>query len=249
VPQTFLIIDGIDECDLKERKAMLNFFTSTITSGDIQPGKLRALFISQELGDIKTALHMADPVRLMKDHSELDIKNFAVKWALKIQKQFKLMPDPAREAIVKLVCDGADGMFLFARLVLENLHDQENLENVYRELHPDTFPKGFDQAYVRRIHNYIWLTTRRYARIVDRIFKNPSIVQRQTAQKLLGWITFSKRPMKWHEIQGATSIDIQQRVVNFEGRQMPDHIRDICGSLVEVLPGNRVQLVHTTARQ
>lgn len=90
---------------------------------------------------------------------------------------------------------------------------------------------------------------RRYARIVDRIFGNPNHVQRQIAQKLLGRITFSKRPMKWHEIQGATSIDIQQRVVNFAGRQMPDHIRDICGSLVEILPGNRVQLVHTTARQ
>jgi hypothetical protein len=90
---------------------------------------------------------------------------------------------------------------------------------------------------------------RRYARIVDRIFTNPSLVQRETAKKVLGWIAFSKRPLKWHEIQGATCIDLQQRVVNFEGRQMPGHIRDICGSLVEILPGDRVQLVHTTARQ
>jgi hypothetical protein len=58
------------------------------------------------------------------------------------------MPDPAREHIVKLVSDCADGMFLFAKLVLQNLHDQENLENVYRELRPDTFPEGFDEAHV-----------------------------------------------------------------------------------------------------
>src|SRR6266536_1666431 len=62
-----------------------------------------------------------------------------------------------------------------------------------------------------------------YARIVDSIFKNPNHAQRQTAQKLLGWITFSKRPMKLQEIQGAASISIPQRTVNFEGRQMPDH--------------------------
>lgn len=69
-----------------------------------------------------------------------------------------------------------------------------------------------------------------------------------TARKLIGWITFAKRPLKWHEIQGATSIDVERGLVNFEGRQLPDDVRDICGSLVEILPGDRVQLVHTTAR-
>jgi hypothetical protein len=148
VPQIFVIVDGIDECEPKERKAMLNFFTSTITSDDIALGKMRSLFISQQLSDIMAALHAADSIQLTKDHIELDIWNFAVKWAFEIQKKFNLMPDLMREYIVKLVCDGADGMFLFAKLVLQNLHDQENMDNVYKELRPDTFPEGFDQAYV-----------------------------------------------------------------------------------------------------
>jgi hypothetical protein len=154
-PQAFLIIDGIDECERKERNAILNFFTSAITSDDIKPGKLRGLFVSQELSHIKTALHMSESLQLTRDHSELDIRNFAIKWAARIQERFNRMPAPAREHIVKLVCDGADGMFLFARLVLQNLHDQENLENVYGELHPDTFPRGFDQAYVPRANSRI----------------------------------------------------------------------------------------------
>ncbi|KAE9372535.1 hypothetical protein N431DRAFT_536388 [Stipitochalara longipes BDJ] len=233
VPQTFLIIDGIDECEPKERKAILKFFASMITSDDIPQGKLRGLFISQELADIKSALHVADTVNLTRNHSEVDIKNFAVKWASKIQQRFRLMEDSAREYIIKLVSDGAEGMFLFARLVLENLHDQESLQNVYKELHPDTFPRGFDQA---------------YARIASRIFENPNLARRKTAQKLLGWISFSKRPLKWHEIQGATSIDTQDRNVNFGVRHMHDDVRDICGSLIDILPGNRVQLVHKTAR-
>jgi hypothetical protein len=89
----------------------------------------------------------------------------------------------------------------------------------------------------------------RYSRIVKRIYNNPSPVKQRTARKLLGWITVAKRPMKWHEIQGATSIDVKQSLVNFGGRQLPDHIRDICGSLIEILPGDRVQLVHTTAHR
>jgi hypothetical protein len=93
------------------------------------------------------------------------------------------------------------------------------------------------------------LTGHSYARIVSRIFENPNLEQRQTAQQLLGWITCAKRSLKWQEIQGAVSIDVKQRVVNFEGRQLPDHIREICGTLVDILPGNRIQLVHKTARQ
>ena len=68
-------------------------------------------------------------------------------------------------------------------------------------------------------------------------------------QQLLGWIICAKRPLKWQEIQGAISIDVEHGIVNFSGRQLPDHIREICGSLVEVLPGNRINLVHKTARQ
>lgn len=147
VPKVFLVIDGIDECEPKERKAILNFFTSMIDKDDAEPGQLRCIFASQELRDINSALHMTEILRLTKERNEFDIKNFVVMWAFKIQKKFGL-PHDARDHIIKLVYDGADGMFLFARLVVENLHDQKSSENVYGELHPDTFPTGFDQAYL-----------------------------------------------------------------------------------------------------
>ena len=90
---------------------------------------------------------------------------------------------------------------------------------------------------------------RSYKRIVTRIFENPNPAQRRTARQLLGWITCAKRSLKWQEIQGAMSINVEQRLVNFEGRQLPEDIREICGSLVDILSGNRIQLVHRTAKQ
>lgn len=238
VPKTFIIIDGIDECEPKERKVILEFFTSVINDDENERGKLRGLFVSQDLGDIRSALHTAEILRLTEEHSILDIQSYTVKWSRKIQGRFENsthpMPEEAREYIVRLVCEGAAGMFLFAKLVLENLFGQEHLEGIYKELTPEIFPHGFDQA---------------YARIVDRIFSNPNVTQQRTAKRLVGWITFAKRPLKWQEIQGATSIDIEQGIVNFRGRQLPDDIRNICGSLVEILPGDRVQLVHATARR
>jgi hypothetical protein len=58
------------------------------------------------------------------------------------------MPEQLKQQIVKMVCGGADGMFLFAKLVLDNLHGQDNLEDICNELHPNTFPHGFEQALV-----------------------------------------------------------------------------------------------------
>jgi hypothetical protein len=146
VPKTFIVIDGIDECEQKERRAILNFFVSAIN--DCEPGKIRGFFISQELHDIKTGLHNPETLLLNEDSSKTDIKNYAIRRAADIQERFKQMPDEVRDHIVQLVCDGHDGMFLFAKLVLENLYGQQNLEEVYMEMRPDTFPHGFEQAYV-----------------------------------------------------------------------------------------------------
>jgi hypothetical protein len=55
VPKIFIVIDGIDECEQKERRAILNFLVPAIN--DCEPGNIRGFFISQELNDIKTALH------------------------------------------------------------------------------------------------------------------------------------------------------------------------------------------------
>jgi hypothetical protein len=186
---------------------------------------------------------------LNEEHSKPDIEKYAIKRASDIQERFKLMSEEARDHIVQLVCEGSDGMFLFAKLVLENLYGQQKLEDVYKEMRPDVFPHGFDQAYVHRNYYSLFANLHSYARIVTRIYENPNPAQRQTARQLLGWITCAKRSLKWQEIQGATSIDVAQRFVNFEGRQLPDHIREICGSLVDISPGNRIQLVHKTARQ
>lgn len=37
-------------------------------------------------------------------------------------------------------------MFLYAKLILTNLHSQTSREKLYEELQPGTFPVGFEQA-------------------------------------------------------------------------------------------------------
>lgn len=87
-----------------------------------------------------------------------------------------------------------------------------------------------------------------YERIIVRIATIPNRSERVLAQKLLGWMVCAKRPFKWHEIQGAISTDTESQEISFNERRLRIHIRDLCGSLVDVLPGDRVELVHWTAK-
>ena len=55
--------------------------------------------------------------------------------------------------------------------------------------------------------------------------------------------------MKWYEIQGAVSIDLEQWTVDYDSRCLRIDAKDICGSLVEIHDGVTVDLVHLTAKQ
>lgn len=88
-----------------------------------------------------------------------------------------------------------------------------------------------------------------YSRIVARIYDNPNLRERDIAKKLIGLIVCAKRPLKWHEIQAVMSIDTDLCSIDFETRSLRASILDFCGSLIEILPGERVQIVHQSARR
>jgi len=89
----------------------------------------------------------------------------------------------------------------------------------------------------------------RYNRIISRIREDSNPEKVALARKVLGWMTIAKRPLKWHEIQGALSIDTGNGTAEFAQHRSPVHIRELCGSLINDLYGDRLELVHTSAIQ
>jgi hypothetical protein len=83
---------------------------------------------------------------------------------------------------------------------------------------------------------------------MSRIAENSSPSDWKIAHKLLGWMVCAKRALTWQEIQAAVSTDPVAQTINFDERMLRIHIRDLCGSLIQVLPGDRVELVHGTAK-
>lgn len=65
--------------------------------------------------------------------------------------------------------------------------------------------------------------------------------------RLLGWLVCAKRPLKWHEIQGMNSINLDERQVVFEHQRFIKSPKELLASLVELRPDGTLELVHSTA--
>lgn len=85
-----------------------------------------------------------------------------------------------------------------------------------------------------------------YGRILSRILDVDRPAS-QGALRLLAWLVCAFRPLKWHEIQCAVSIDPAAGKIDLDQRFVVGP-KDICGSLVEQHSDGSLQLVHTTAR-
>ncbi|KAF8247263.1 hypothetical protein K440DRAFT_601451 [Wilcoxina mikolae CBS 423.85] len=227
--KTYVIIDGLDECEKSERAKVLTWMSSVTTTDD--DSTVKVAVISTNEPDIKRKLSKFLKKKLEPEDVKEDLQIYLNSRVVELQEKFEL-PESTPEAIVRTILERANGMFLYAYLTVENLLSQPTKALFEHELQPHIFPTGLGQA---------------YDRIVRRIYNNPHQAQKLQAMSLLGWVVCARRPLTWNEIQGAASIDLEARKVDHEGRRIRDDINDLCGCLIEI-QSDIVQLVHTTAK-
>lgn len=232
--RTYIILDGLDECNREDRKEITSWFRDLIDSPSRTDfGSIRCLFISQDDGPGRKDLSMLPTLKIRGEDNRCDIELYANAWSKKIQEKFELQDDN-RDEIAGRIVTASGGMFLLAKLISRNLLDQTSQDSLDEELEPNVFPKEINQA---------------YSRIIKRIFNDHiSLPEKKDSLMLLGWLVCTKRPLKWHEIQGAKSIDIERRSVEMERRRFRVDSKDLCGSLVEIRGDGTVELVHLTAK-
>ncbi|KAK6857173.1 hypothetical protein PG995_007360 [Apiospora arundinis] len=244
-----IILDGLDECnhhsDGQEARRLLDWFTTDIIPGCSKDGaNIRLLCLGQRDGVVDAVLSHFPSICLDSSPLHLDdIRSFTAARASEITQKFWLEPEEEND-IVQKVASSSKSMFLYAKLVMDNLMAQGSAAELDEELNVK-FPKGLHEA---------------YERIAFRVFDNPkrSQAQREAASKIVKWLTCAVRPLRWREIQSFFCINPHQGVCNPRNRRVDD-CKCICGSFVEInqLASNMVyldgadpvvSLVHDTAR-
>ncbi|KIX07723.1 uncharacterized protein Z518_02377 [Rhinocladiella mackenziei CBS 650.93] len=230
----YVVIDGLDECENNEWCKIIDLFQKiTINAEKENYGKLRVMLVSQHLNQIQKALRNASCLSIEPSDNAGDIQDYTQQRARAIQTKFDLSDDDTAD-VVRRTCNGAQGMFLYARLVIDNLLDSDTKASFRKELTRD-FPDGLEEA---------------YGRILERLerYSGPGADPQkwETIKTILGWLVCARRPLKWSEIQCAHSIDFDHKTVDLESNQLRYHIRDKCGSLIEASSDEFVYFVHST---
>jgi hypothetical protein len=107
--KAYIVLDGLDECDPIEKKAIISWFQSVVAAiSDTELDSIRCLFISQDDGEIGKLLSKTPAIRIKPEDIRLDIQAYATIWSRKIQVKFDLSDDKG-EAILSTVVERANG--------------------------------------------------------------------------------------------------------------------------------------------
>ena len=95
---TYIIIDGIDECEEAEEKKMVAWFLTTLEKvTEDNAGAMRLLFISQRDKITESLLKRASVILLDSKCHQEDIQTYARHWSLQIQQKFGISEDSASQ--------------------------------------------------------------------------------------------------------------------------------------------------------
>lgn len=87
--RTYIVLDGLDECETKERRYITEFFRNTIEAlPTADMDSIRCLFVSQDDREARKDLSNIKSINICPSDTKHDIHSFVTVWRDKIEKKF-----------------------------------------------------------------------------------------------------------------------------------------------------------------
>ncbi|KAJ3542097.1 hypothetical protein NM208_g4030 [Fusarium decemcellulare] len=224
-----IVVDGLDEINEVERVHFLRQMLKV--SSDCN--EVRVLIGSRPEADIKALLEKTSKPIRVDNRNTASIHAFAMSQFREWSQSRYLSPEDSTEVaeLIGNLAHQAQGMFLYAHLVLKSLVFLHSVSEVKQDL--KVLPTSLHDA---------------YGRIFTRINEGlPNQSVRDKARKALGWIGYSPVPLTVRELDQALAIrigDLDQDVTGISGLSLDR----LCGPIVEEVDGE-LHLVHFTAKE
>ncbi|KAF5530924.1 nacht domain-containing protein [Fusarium mexicanum] len=223
---TYITIDGLDEIDDCTQQTFLHLLLGVLKSLP----NVKLLVSSRRVDRIERILKpvaMILPIDLKNSGCiETYVSHRGGEW---LDNSF-FDSDAHSEVrqLLKPLASKADGMFLYARIVLKDVEMLQDLDSIRDQL--SVLPEGLDEA---------------YERILQRIEKYPTAAQKQS-KKILSWIACSPVQITRHEMEQALIIQADQRRVPPVRSKL--NTLTLCGPLIEV-EDEYLKFVHFTVKE
>ncbi|KAI1173029.1 hypothetical protein F4777DRAFT_601066 [Nemania sp. FL0916] len=236
IPNCRIIIDGLDGCDPKEQKCIIEDLFQMV-SVNSKETNCKILISSRDVQqEISSALRRKrkgiSEVSLSEEHEALDyaiqsfverrLKDFIEdRVSLQVEQNFV-------EEILHLMITKANGMFLWAKLVLDSLFEVDSLRELHQAI--TSMPEELPELYTKILRD---LTKDCRA---DRVMK------------ILAWLAFARRPLKRHELLHGVTITAETPIPS-KWDVLDKRVIDRCKPLIEELPDGSIALMHFTVEE
>ncbi|RWA04497.1 hypothetical protein EKO27_g10608 [Xylaria grammica] len=230
-PTNYFVIDSLDECEAKDRRKILQILDATVKRS---PSKVKVLIASRDSleNEITGAFSQVTRLRMNAPEAASDLELFAHQTLSERMNMGQLAVGNivSFEAIRDAIVSGAQGMFLWVALEIDDVCSQVCEEDVLIALQnlPETLTEILSRALLRIL-----------------IQGNQHI-----AKEAFKWISVAKRPLLLDELQDALSIKLMS--LHSRAERRPENIQNLpawCANLVEIDEASKsVQFVHHTVR-
>lgn len=219
-----IILDGLDECPGVEREDILELCTDLVEDCSL-------LVFSRDLPDIATALHsvgtkaIVQELAVTRQDNQADIETYLREAVPDLN-----LDDTALEnMILQQLTDGARGMFLWVRLMIEHLAGQITPKEIVTSL--NDLPRDLNGV---------------YSRLLNAIPGS----QRVAAHKILQWLVCASRPLTLRELETAFAIEPGKFFIDPACRMIAPEkrLRSFGSMIVLEDEGPLVRLVHASLK-
>ncbi|KAH8747114.1 NACHT domain protein [Hyaloscypha sp. PMI_1271] len=229
-----VFLDGLDEVEAGKQRQVVSLIRK-VASGAKARGAVFKVLVSCRTSPLLEKVLRKQPVVSLSDEKE------CLEEAISTYASHRLTADAYKLSQLGLhgsdlthlgrsVARKADGMFLWARLVLDYL-----ATNIFHNRHEitaaiDTLPRELSVFYERILTNTI---SNFDPRSVDRM------------RQILGWIAFAKRPLRKSEFRSALSFSAGDPKVD---ELVPSYIFDMCAPLIEQRRDSSFTFIHVSVK-
>ncbi|KAJ8067271.1 hypothetical protein OCU04_004632 [Sclerotinia nivalis] len=221
--RVYCIADALDEMDMDE-----DFLSRLNILGSFRPAQVKVLLTSRPKQYLQRALKNPQVIHvsLEKELVKRDISVFVRQRAMEFAMDG--IDENMQTFIEKTVCERSQGLFLYARLMLDQIahsikekkYEKASIREMVAKL-----PVGLEEMYNRLLLNHASLTN---------IHQDIQII-------ILQLITQSSRPMRLIEI--AKAIENNPHLTG-SGKDCKNIVRSGCGPLLEIMEDGVVQILH-----
>nr|WOD46422.1 hypothetical protein [Trichoderma atroviride] len=232
----WIVLDGLDECE-PDKQARVISLMNQIASHKSQSGNTvcKVLMSSRSSTTLSHFLRKKQIVSLSEEKNCLKeaIRLYASQRLQALDQRFHQL-DIAPEELDDLehqIAKKADGMFLYARLVLDYL--SKNVFYNYDEIRASV------NQLPEKIHDF-------YQKILTQVLVDldPRSVQR--IKCVLGWIAFAKRSLKKLEFLSAITFSSGDPNV---AHLVPQYILEICAPFIDERHDTTLTFIHTSVKE